>query len=662
MRCNCSTFIFIIFTALVFQGCSLNARIKKADKRYETGEYFEAGELYHRLYGSVPYKDKLLRSEIAFKQGECFRLINNYRAEMAYQNAIRYKYPDSLVYLRYAEVLQRNGNYAEAIRNFKIFLKHDSTNLVAKNGIAASEMIIDQKMKPASYKVSRADFLNARMTDNFSPAFPNSDADVLVFTSSRSYNKKVVMKNNTITGLPNNNLYTTRKNAAGKWEKPTLLSEELNPNHEDMGVCSFSPDGKIMYFTLAHQALDRAVGTEIFYTNRAGGSWSTPQKIKIFADSTISVAHPAIAPDGETMYFVSDSKEGFGGKDIWKGKLEKGELKYVENLGSKVNTSGDEMFPTVRADGTLYFSSNGLPGYGGLDIFKVTFKNDSVSTVQNVGAPVNSSADDFGIIFAGKSENGFFSSNRNDRKGYDAIYSFGVPDIAYLVEGKVVDEKGNAISDALIRLISNTGFNARIQTKKDGTYRIKLDKDMDCVMMASARGYLNQENKLSTRGLTESQTFTTDFQLSSISRPIQIENIFYEFGKWDLTPASEAGLQVLVKLLNDNPNITIEISANTDMIGNNASNKILSEKRAKSVVDYLIAHGIASDRLTSVGNGEEKPVVVDAALAAKYPFMKVNDVLDENFVSKLTPDQQDIANQINRRTEFRVVKMTYKLY
>ena len=211
-------------------------------------------------------------------------------------------------------------------------------------------------------------------------------------------------------------------------------------------------------------------------------------------------------------------------------------------------------------------------------------------------------------------------------------------------------------------MVTNAGLNARVQTKKDGTYRIKLDKNMDCVMMASARGYLNQGNKLSTQGLTSSKTFTVDFQLSAISKPIQLENIFYEFGKWDLTPASETGLQVLVKILKDNPNITIELSANTDMVGSNASNKILSEKRAKSVLDYLIAAGIAPDRLTSVGYGEEKPVVVDADLAAKYPFLKENDVLDENYVLKLTPEQQEIANKINRRTEFRVVKTTYKLY
>ncbi len=662
MHLKFSSFIILILTAFILQGCSLNARIKKADKRYDIGEYFVAGDLYKRIYSSVPYKDKSLRSKIAFRQAECYRLINNYRAEIAYQNAIRNNYADSIVYLNYALVLQRNGKYADAKKNYDIYLKKDSSSVVAKNGIFACDEMTKWKSNPSPYTVRKADFLNARMTDNFSPAFMNSDGDALLFTSSRQYNKKLLMKNNTITGQPNNNIYSTRKNAAGKWEKPELLGPEINKPDDDNGVCSLTSDGKIMYFTKAQHVESGGLGTEIYSTNRAGGTWSTPQKIKIFKDSTISVAHPAISPDGTTLYFVSDAKNGLGGKDIWKGTIEKGECKYIENLGPDINTPADEMFPTVREDGTLYFSSNGLPGFGGLDIFKASPKKDGSWNVENMGIPINSSSDDFGMTFAGKKENGFFSSNRNDQKGYDNIYSFELPEMAYSLQGKVVDEKGSAIPDATIRLITNTGFNARVQTKKDGTYRIKLDKDMDCVMMASARGYLNQANKLSTQGLTSSQMFTVDFQLSAISKPIQLDNIFYEFGKWDLTPASENGLQVLVKLLNDNPNITIELSSNTDMVGNNASNKILSEKRAKSVVDYLIGHGIASDRLTSVGNGEEKPVVVDAALAAKYNFLKENDVLDEAFVTKLTPEQQEIANQINRRTEFRVLKTTYKLY
>ncbi|MFT3753831.1 MAG: OmpA family protein [Paludibacter sp.] len=637
-------------------------RIKKADKAYAQGEYFTAGELYKRVYSQIPSTEKSLRGRVAFQQAECYRLLNNGRAEQSYINAIRYKYPDSIVYLRYAQVLQRIGKYADAAANYDIYLKKDTASLLAKNGIAACKNVSDWKKTPTRYTVRKADLFNVRLTDNFSPAFLSKDGDVLIFTSSRQYNKKTAMKNNSITGLPSNNMFMSRKDAAGKWEKPEVLGEEINTVDNDEGVCSFSPDGKVMYFTKARQVVNSEVGTEIFSSNRAGGTWSAPKKIKVFADSTVSVAHPAMAPDGQTLYFVSDAKNGQGGKDIWKATLDNGECKYIENLGPEINTDGDEMFPVMRTDGTLYFSSNGIPGYGGLDIFRATPLKEGGWIVENMGEPINSNADDFGMTFEKSSEKGYFSSNRGDAKGYDAIWSFELPELAYAVEGKVTDEKGTPLPDATVRLVSSSGLNSRTQTKKDGTYRIKLDKDMDCVMLASARGYLNQQNNLTTQGLTSSKAFTVNFKLSSISKPIEIENIFYEFGKWDLTPSSTAGLQVLVKLLKDNPNITIELSANTDFVGNNEANKTLSQKRAKSVVDYLIGAGIAADRLTAVGNGEEKPVTVDANLSRKYPYLKENDVLDEPTVLKLTPEQQEVANQINRRTEFRVLKTTYKLY
>jgi peptidoglycan-associated lipoprotein len=662
MRTKLSTFLVLLFAVLLLQGCSLKSRIKNADKRFAIGEYYAAGNLYKKIYYKVPYKDKPLRARIAFQQGECNRLINSNRAVQAYANSIRSLYSDSIVFLRYAQVLQRAGRYDDAIKNYTLYLKKDSTNLLAKNGLYASAQIAKWKNEATRYTVRKADLFNTRNADNFSPAFLGADGDALIFTSSRQFNKQVLQKNNTITGLPNNNLFISKKNVAGKWEKPYILDGEINTVIDDEGVCSFSSDGKVMYFTRARQVLDHQIGVEIYSSNRAGGTWSAPQKIKIFADTTISVAHPAFSPDGQTLYFVSDAPQGKGGKDIWKATLTDGECKYIENMGDQINTPGDEMFPVVRANGTLYFSSNGLPGFGGLDIFKAVPQKDGTWVVSNMGMPVNSSEDDFGMTFEANAEKGFFSSNRTDFKGYDAIWSFELPELAYLLEGKVMDEKGEAIPDASVRLVSNSGVNARVQTKKDGTYRLKLEKDMECVMQASARGYLNQKGTLSTQGLTASKTFNLDFKLSSISKPIRIENIFYDFGKSDFNSTSIEELQLLVKMLNDNPNIAIEIASHTDFIGSNALNLGLSEKRAKAVVAYLISAGIEKERLTFIGYGEEKPVVVDAINAKKYPFLKENDVLDEAYVIKLAPDQQERANQINRRTEFRVVKTTYKLY
>lgn len=662
MRFRIFSIIVILLAFLLLEGCNTTSRIKKADNRFEIGEYYAAGDLYKRCYSQLSSKDKPMRAYVAFRQGECYRLTNYYRAEQAYANSIRNNFSDSIVFLRYAQQLHKNRKYADALKYYKIYLQKDSSNVVAKNGILAIDSIEQWKNTPTRYQINYEKQFNERRSSSFSPSFMNAGSDVLVFTSTRPMNKKTPPKADPITGLPKNNLLMVKKNAIGKWEKPEFIEGEINALDSDEGVCSFSSDGKTMYFSRAQQSQEKDMGAEIYYSKRAGGSWSTPQRITIFKDSSISVAHPAIAPDGETLYFVSDHPSGFGGKDIYRTVLEGGECKYVENLGPSINTPGDEMFPTIRIDGTLYFSSNGHPGFGGLDIFKATQRTDSVWQIQNMGIPINSSSDDFGITFEGNAERGYFSSNRNENRGYDAIWSFELPEIIYLLEGKVVDENGHPVPEAKIRIVSNTGINAYTQTKKDGSYRFKLEKDADYVMLASARGYLNQQNKLSTMGVQESKTYHIDFKLYPINKPIKIENIFYEFGKWDLTPASEKALQELVQVLKDNPNITIELSSHTDYVGDNQFNKILSEKRAQSVVDYLIKHGIEKERLTAVGYGEEQPVVVDENLVQKYPFLQLGQPLTESYILTLTPEQQEIANQINRRTEFKVLKTTYNLY
>jgi peptidoglycan-associated lipoprotein len=328
------------------------------------------------------------------------------------------------------------------------------------------------------------------------------------------------------------------------------------------------------------------------------------------------------------------------------------------------------MYPCIHPDGSLFFSSNGHPGYGGLDLFKaerdtLAERVDTIPVawlVYNMGTPFNSNGDDFGITFAGNSQNGFFSSNRGQKKGFDEIYSFVLPEMEFAIEGVVNDNNNEPISEAKLRLVGNDGTNSKLSVRRDGTFKVKIDKDVKYVILASARGYLNQSATLNTYDLKDSKTYEQNFTLAPISKPVTMENIFYEFGKWDLTPASETGLQSLVKLLNDNPNITIELAAHTDFVGDDESNRILSEKRAESVVSYLIKSGIEKERLTPVGYGESKPVVVDAALNKRYPFLAIGQELNEEFINTLPASQQEDCKQINRRTEFKVLKTTYKLY
>ena len=408
------------------------------------------------------------------------------------------------------------------------------------------------------------------------------------------------------------------------------------------------------------------LGAKIYKSERASGEWGEAQEVKLFADSSITVGHPALNATEDTLYFVSDAPGGIGGKDIWMAELDGNEWVNAQPLGKGINTSEDEMFPYVHADGTLYFASNGHPGYGGLDLYKAridtTVTDSVVWEVYNLGAPFNGPGDDFGITFAGNTQDGFFSSNRNDKKGIDKIYRFWLPEMEFLVEGIITDEAGTPLNEAHLRLVGSDGTNSKLNARRDGTYKIKLKREVKYVMLATARGHLNAKEQWNTLGLKDSKTYTVNFTLSPISRPVKMDNIFYEFGRWELTQASEEELTKLVKLLNDNPNITIELSAHTDMKGTDEFNNELSQKRAQSCCDYLIKNGIERERLTPVGYGKTKPVVCDKALNKQYPFIPIDQVLDEAFVSSLPADKQEICNQINRRTEFKVVKTTYKLY
>ena len=668
--------------------CSLSARIKRADRRYEIGEYYAAADQYKQIYGKVSSKNKPLRAHVAFHQGECYRILNNSRAAMCYKNAIRYQYADSIVYLRYAQVLQYQGKYKDAEKQYDIFLQTYPKDYVALAGKYSCRQVETWKKQPSRYKIAPAKEFNAKRCSNMAPVFVGEDGDALIFTSNRvertkgKNSKQKTQHGSSVTGAPLFNIYTARKNAAGKWEEIELCegligegSEEASESTQEegvgfqkqtskaeAGVACLTADGKTMYFTYSKPINGKDLGAKIYMSNRASGEWGEAQEVKFFSDSSITVGHPTLNALGDTMYFVSDAPGGYGGKDIYMAISNGSEWDDIRNMGPQINTADDELFPYIREDGRLYFSSKGHPGYGGLDLFYAEHSSDTTWAVFNMGAPFNSTGDDFGICFMTDKEEGFFSSNRGQKRGYDLIYSFVLPELEFIVEGTVTDHNGEHVTDAILRLVGNDGTNVKTQIRRDGTYRLKLNKDTRYAMLVAARGYLNTTHILTTEGLADSHTYTQDFTLSLVSKPVKMSNIFFKFGSWELTPDSEAGLSKLVQLLNDNPNITIELAAHTDMVGNNQANQELSMKRAQSVVEYLIKHGIEQARLTPVGYGEEKPVVVDEALRKQHPFLPKEQVLDEAFISTLTKEQQEICNSLNRRTEFRVLKTTYNLY
>jgi peptidoglycan-associated lipoprotein len=397
------------------------------------------------------------------------------------------------------------------------------------------------------------------------------------------------------------------------------------------------------------------------YSDKKSDTWSEPKNLGLMPD-TIIAAHPAISPDGLTLYFVSDVKGGFGGKDIYIVTREKPATPWSKphNAGPDINTSGDELFPFVRNDGTLYFSSDGHIGMGGLDIFKAKAQPDGSWIVQNMKPPINSFADDFGIVFQNATEAGVFSSTRKGR-GNDDLYSFEMPPLKFNITGLVKDEKtGAPIQASVVQLIASDGSNLQVATGIGGDFKFVLKPAVDYIFLASKEGYLNGKEKETTKGQDKSRDFMVTILLTPYDRPIELPNIFYDFSKWDLRPESMVSLDKLVETLNDNPKVTIELMSHTDSRDTEDYNLTLSQKRAQSVVDYLVSKGIDIERLTAKGYGESTPKTVDADIAAHNPFLKIGTKLTEQFINSLANEEQkEIAHQINRRTEFKVLRTNY---
>jgi len=631
------------------------AKLSDAVGHQERGEYYDAAQIYRKVYGKTSAKKTHLRGSIAFQIGECYRKLSNpNRALSGYTNAIRFQYTDSTAILYKAQMLHQLGRYAEAAKIYKDFLTLVSNHSLAKNGLIGCEMAPEWKKNPTRHTVRKMDKMNSREGE-FSPMLYGAAFDELYFSSSRK--EALGDTKSTITGMKNNDFFVVKQDEKKQWLKPEHIESGLNTSMDE-GSASFSLDGSQMYYTYCPQDSMSASQTALIYvSSRSGAEWTAGRKVEIFKDSLAMAAHPAVGPDGY-LYFVSDISGGYGGKDIWRIPLDGIGVLYPENLGPEINTPGDEVFPYMRADSVLFFSSNGHPGMGGLDIFKATQYNEGWR-VENMKSPINSMSDDFGITFAGRKETGFFSSNRND--GRDRLYSFDLPGIYVSVEGWVLNREEEEIDGATVRIVGKDGTNQRIFVRADATYSMEVVPGMDYVMMARAPGYLNQKQILSVPPEGKSETYYVDFYLASISKPVLIEDIFYDFNRATLRPESKKALNELIALLEDNPNVTIELSAHTDRIGSDAYNESLSQRRAQSVVDYLITNGITADRLTAKGYGKSVPVTVSKNMREKYDFLPEGQELTAEFIDTLHPTQQAIADQINRRTEFRVLSTNYRL-
>ncbi|MDU1890488.1 MAG: OmpA family protein [Dysgonomonas sp.] len=635
--------------------------MEDADRKFAQGEYFVAADMYRKLYRQTPAKKRELRGEVALKMAESYRLINYpLRANSAYANAIRYKVEDSTVTLQYARSLHKAGDYRNAIKYYEEFLKLFPGNRFALNGLEGAKVAPLWKQQRTTHNIKRMDLFNSNRGE-FSPMLLPPDYDQVYFASNRK--EAIGDTISGITGAKLNDIFMSRKDENGNWMKPEHVESPVNTS-SDEGVMSFTSTGTTMYYT--HTRLADSVSItypSIYISRRSGGAWGEGVRLDINKRDTTSVyAHPAINSTEDILYFVSDMQGGYGGKDIWRAKLVGDLIETIENLGPEINTAGDEMFPYLRNDSTLYFSSDGHIGMGGLDIYKATLDSRTGKwSIENMRYPINSQADDFSITFEGERETGFFSSNRGDGKGFDHIYSFVQPIIKTVVEGYIVDTDDEFVTSSTIRVVGRDGTNKKFPGRNDGSYTLDVNQGIDYVFLASGENYLNTRMALKTVEKEKDSTYFVDFILTPIHKPVVLENIFYDFDKATLRPESKEELDGLIELLNQNPNVTIELSAHTDRKGTDEYNNRLSQRRAESVVNYLIAGGIASDRLTAVGKGKTEPKTVTKAIVKKYDFLEVGQILTDDFIEQLPPEQQEMADQINRRTEFKVLSITYNL-
>lgn len=650
--------VCLLLTA-VAAGCR-TPKLSEADAQFQRGEYYDASVTYKKVYNKLRKKEERpQRGEVAFKMGRCYRLLNmSARASAAFQNALRYEYPDSTTHFMLAQALHADGKYSAALRSYDKYLEFCPDDSLAINCAEGCRTAQEIRARGSRYVVKQAKLFNSRRAD-FCPMYLGADCDQIYYTSTTE--KATGDKKSEITGMKNADVFFSKKNEKGEWERPEPVEGELNTEFDE-GIVAFSPDAQTMYLTKARRELNAPTSVEIYTSTRSDAKWSAPVKFEITADTLSTFGHPAVSPDGEYLYFVSDMPGGYGGKDIWRISLKERQGSLV-NLGPDINTEGNDDFPYVRSDGSLYFSSDGHPGMGGLDIFRATAVGDPADLrwkVENMGFPINSAGDDFGITF-GKGEDGFFSSNRGDARGYDHIYSFEYDPVRITIEGLVMDKDEEPVKNAIIRIVGNDGSNQKEVARDDGSFSFALQRGVKYVMLAGAKGYLNQKQEFASDSTMEDANYLVEFILPSISKPSVVENIFYDYDKADLRPESKTALNELIAVLHDNPNVTIEMASHTDRWGSDAYNINLSERRAKSVVDYLVENGISRDRLQPHGYGKSRPKTVTKRIARLYPQFKEGDILTEEFIKTLSEEDQQAADQINRRTEFSVLSLTYNM-
>jgi peptidoglycan-associated lipoprotein len=643
------------------------ALIEKGDSYYNTYSFDLAKDYYEKSLGSITAQAD--RAEVNYKLGYCYKMLGySDKAEMYFGVAVDNYVkgvikPDVLLF--YADALRMNGKYEDAIDIYKQYLQVSPQDHRATSGLESCKLVPKWISRPTRYDVVNVSKFNTLQLD-FSVVWASKDYRTLYFTSSRE--GSMGSRDNYKSGQKFTDIFEVTQDRKGNWSEPIPLIGNINTD-DDEGASTVSMKGSEMFFTRCKAGKQVDEPCKIFYANSKGNAWGDPSLVSIPGFENYEVGYPALSVNDKILYFSAEAPAGFGGMDLYMAeRIGNSGFDFGRpiNLGQEVNTLGDEVFPSVRADGTLYFASDGHRGMGGLDIYKVIMDdNGNISELENMKYPINSSFDDFGIIFNGKEESGYLSSNRKGGKGSDDIYSFSLPPLVIILNGLVRDttdmDNIKLIKEAKITIMNDAGVAGELVSSETGGFNFKLEQDQNYKIKAEvSKDYFSNSTSFSTFNIDYDTVINVVINLALIPRIITLPNIEYEYDKAELRPESTVALDGLVKTLEDNPNLTIELRAHTDFRGNDDYNMELSLERAKSCVDYLIGKGIAADRLTAKGLGETEPKMIDKDINKLFPYFQLGDVLNEAYINNLKDKKKtEEAHQINRRTEFSVLTTDY---
>lgn len=634
--------------------------LKKADAAFEARQYYNAINMYKQAYAGAA-KDK--KPMIMFRSGYASQEINDYKAaETFYQKAIASKYDDPTVYFNLGEVLKSQMKYPEAIAEFNNYKAKGGNAKKADLGVKSCELARQWKDSPQRYKIENMSLINSKESD-YSPSFSDKKYQTIVFTSRR---EGALGSQEVNIGSNHSDIYETKLDKNGKWSTPVLLPPSIDsPVNEGQGWVS--KKGDMIFFTRCPEEKGKQVKCGLYMAKKQGSTWGVATRLP-FNNDTVQFGHPTLSADGKYLFFTSRMSGGYGGLDIWKCTYDAKANVWGQptNAGPALNTEGNEMYPTISDDGKkLYFSSDYHPGMGGLDIFVAEGGADGKFTkaVENLKYPINSSFDDFGIVFEGKKQRGYFTSNREGGKGSDDIWSFNLPSLSYNVKGMAMSKgndmtgagRGESVELVKVKVIGSDGSINEFTTLKDGNYSFKLKEkttytvstitDKTTKSPSFTKGYLASKDQrvISTVGLDKSKDFIADFELTPVVPFIRMPQILYALASADLLSQSKDSLQFLYQTLADNGSIVVELNSHTDSRGKPASNQELSQRRAQSCVDYLVKEkGINPARLQAKGYGATQLLITDDVIAKAK-----------------TKEEKEALHALNRRTAFRILNWDF---